>query len=138
MKTKYTHAELLSKFGIKLNDDGKWLFHIDFHIEDEKTLEVIVGLIKSESYNSVAINLVDNSGRTALHYAAMYNNKAIAEALFERMTPECISLRDDLNNTALKYADDNHNKEVFEQLLPLTEHGESLLPLGYEPDFVEF
>lgn len=135
MKVKYTQEFLLSSKGIKVNTEGRWFFHRTKFIEDLETLESIITLIESEEEDSIVINLVDNYGRTALHYAAMYGNQNIVTALLIRMTSESIGLMDKENNSALDYANKCHHPDIFKQLLLVTPHGSSLFPLGYEPEF---
>lgn len=137
MKIKYTEEFLLSK-GIKLNEEGRWLLHCPTFIEDEETLkQSLLELIDCFAGDSLIINLVDNSGKTALHYAAMYGNKTIIDALLPHMTTDAVSFWDTDGNTALEYSYENRHQDIFDTLLPVTLNGNNFFPLGYDHAIIE-
>lgn len=134
---KIKTQQYLLQHGIKVDIHGRWLLHHIEIAEHPNGLEFLLELIKVEPINSIAITLQDNDGKTPLHYAAIYGNQDIVQHLIARMTEQSISAVDQFGHTALEYAHDHYHKEIFNMLLPNTMNGNSLFPLGYEPDFMK-
>jgi ankyrin repeat protein len=115
MAKKHSKTELLQN-GIKVNEQGQWLFHSFAAEKNENVVNTVVQLIKAEKSNSIAINLVDNNGKTALHLAAEHGNYLMVESLLKLMTPKVIGLKDKFGKTALDYAKATEDEITINQL----------------------